>query len=135
MDRTAYEVLAREAEEDEPPLPSGRGPTLSNDHDALDYLQAIYRGQIRADPTRMRAANMALPYERPKLSVATVNHRGMGASLDQAIAKLEAQRLPAEPAAPVVSPPGPSFRRLGDSPAAAIVREAVIDPPPRRKPG
>jgi hypothetical protein len=36
---------------------------------ALDYLQAIYRGEIEADPWRVRAAALALPFECPKLAV------------------------------------------------------------------
>jgi hypothetical protein len=140
MDRTAYDVLAREVGEDEPAAPGGRdaGPLLSKDYDALDYLQAIYRGEIRADPTRMRAANMALPYERPKLSVAvTANHRGMATAMEAAHAKLTAQRLPpaAEPA-PVQPAPsvasGPSFRRIVER-VSGDPRD--IGPMPKRKPG
>jgi hypothetical protein len=112
--------------DDEDALPEG--------YDALTYLQAIYRGELRADPTRMRAANMALPYERPKLSVAvTTNHRGMGNAIDEARAKLEAKRLPpaAEPE-PVQSAAGPSFRRIVP---AMTGDEASTGPQPRRKPG
>jgi hypothetical protein len=108
---------------------------LPEGYDALMYLQAIYRGEVRADPTRMRAANMALPYERPKLSVAvTTNHRGMGKALDDARAKLEAKQLPpmAQPAS-VVSPAEPSFRRIVERVMSGD--EASTGAQPRRKPG
>ena len=113
--------------DDEDALPEG--------YDALMYLQAIYRGEVRADPTRMRAANMALPYERPKLSVAvTTNHRGMGNALDAARAKLDAKKLPpAVDLAPVAPAAGPSFRRIVERVASGD--EAMVGPEPRRKPG
>jgi hypothetical protein len=34
-----------------------------------DYLQLIYQGRAVADSARMRAAEAALPFERPKLAV------------------------------------------------------------------
>jgi hypothetical protein len=42
--------------------------------DALEYLQGIYKGRIKYDAYRFRAANAAVPYERPKLAVAAVIH-------------------------------------------------------------
>jgi hypothetical protein len=43
---------------------------MTNDElDALGYLQAVYRGKIIAEPQRMKAAEAALPFERPKLAV------------------------------------------------------------------
>jgi hypothetical protein len=42
--------------------------------DALEYLQKVYQGRIKYDAYRFRAANAAVPYERPKLAVAAVIH-------------------------------------------------------------
>lgn len=36
--------------------------------DALEYLQAAYRGEITPDPLRMQAAAQALKFERPALA-------------------------------------------------------------------
>jgi hypothetical protein len=108
---------------------------LPEDYDALTYLQAIYRGKVQADPTRMRAANMALPYERPKLSVAvTTSHRGMGDMLERRNAAMQAKRL----ADPVPERPvgsangGASFRRIVPAMGGG---EARITPPLSPKPG
>jgi hypothetical protein len=43
----------------EPPVPE----------DALDYLRQVYRGTIEADPWRLKAASIAIEYERPRLAV------------------------------------------------------------------
>jgi hypothetical protein len=41
---------------------------------ALDYLQGVYRGRLRFDAHRFRAANAALAFESPKLAVANIIH-------------------------------------------------------------
>jgi hypothetical protein len=47
---------------------------MSEELDALGYLQAVYRGRIIAESQRMRAAIEALPFERPKLAVVANVH-------------------------------------------------------------
>ncbi len=75
-----YEVTRRRvAENDEAP-----GEPAS----ALDYLQDIYKGRRQVDPVRMRAASIALPFEKPKLTaIATSSMDGasFAAMLDRAI--------------------------------------------------
>jgi hypothetical protein len=115
--------------------PPPEGPPAET---SLALLQAVYRDPSIPLQTRMRAATVAIAYEHPKLSVAmTANYRGMGNAIDAARAKLDAKRLEpaAEPASVQSAPPGASFRRIGDSPAAAIVREAAVSPSMRPKPG
>src|SRR5438034_9407430 len=59
---------------------------LPPNHTSLDYLQAIYRGQIRAEPSRMRAAIAALQFEHPKLAVQAILPMGdLAERLDRAI--------------------------------------------------
>jgi hypothetical protein len=72
-------------------------------HNALDYLQSIYRNPIQPIPLRMRAAIEALPFESPKLSATAVLHDGdFGDRLQKAILRsgvnvprvIDAQALP-----------------------------------------
>jgi hypothetical protein len=68
------------------------------DVDAHGYLQGVYRGQIKPNGSRLRAAIAALPFEKPKLAVvAQVTENDLAERLMQAIAASqqvrEAQRM------------------------------------------
>jgi hypothetical protein len=59
---------------------------ITGDSDALTCLQAIYQNPASSEHTKIKAATGALPFERPKLSVA-VSVRGsdiLGQCLDDA---------------------------------------------------
>ena len=60
--------------------------------DALEYLQSIYQGRIKYDAYRFRAANAAVPYERPKLAVAAILHPdgSFAERLEKAISRSQA---------------------------------------------
>jgi hypothetical protein len=61
---------------------------MNNEYDALDYLQAVYRGLIIAENQRMKAAIASLPFERPKLAVvANVNALDFASELEKAIVR------------------------------------------------
>lgn len=57
---------------------------MSNELDALGYLQAVYQGKIIAEQTRMKAAIAVLPFEVPKLGV-SVNLTGFATRMERAI--------------------------------------------------
>jgi hypothetical protein len=57
---------------------------MSDELDALGYLQGIYRGKIIPDGQRMKAAIAALPFESPKLSVVTSVAIGFASRLEAA---------------------------------------------------
>jgi hypothetical protein len=54
---------------------------------ALEYVRAVYRGEIEADAWRLRAAVAALPFESPKLAMTAYlsNADDFAARLDRAI--------------------------------------------------
>lgn len=56
------------------------------DIDAHGYLQGVYRGQIKPNGSRMRAAIASLPFELPKLAVvATVRDEDLAERMMKAI--------------------------------------------------
>ena len=70
---------------------------LAPDACSLDFLQAVYRNPSLPISTRMRAAGLALPFEKPKLSVtAVVNEvEDFASALDRRIARAkELRQLP-----------------------------------------
>jgi hypothetical protein len=62
---------------------------------ALEYLQAVYRGDVEGDPKRMQAAKAAIDFETPKLSVvASVQDDGTFAErLDRALKRSAEAKL------------------------------------------
>ena len=61
---------------------------------ALDYLQDVYRGRRQAEPQRMRAAALAIPFETPKLAVVTnLSNENFAVMLDKAIARSRVPQL------------------------------------------
>jgi hypothetical protein len=63
--------------------------------DALAYLQSIYNNSDLSEHVRVRAASIALPFEKPKLSaMALVHNEGDFAErLDKAIERAERVRI------------------------------------------
>jgi hypothetical protein len=60
---------------------------------ALAYMQDVYKGRRQADPVRMRAAAIALPFESPKLTamaVSSLSGEHFAAMLEKAIARSQA---------------------------------------------
>jgi hypothetical protein len=60
---------------------------------ALGYLQSIYRNEMEATPTRMRAAIECLPFENPKLG-ATAHVMVDGSFAERLERALERSRSP-----------------------------------------
>src|SRR6266446_5931290 len=70
---------------------------LPPNHTSLDYLQAVYRGQIRPEPSRMRAAIAALQFEHFKLGVSvTIDGGDLAERLDKAIERSNRVKLNGE---------------------------------------
>jgi hypothetical protein len=61
---------------------------------ALEYCQDVYKGRRAADPSRMRAAMAALPFETPKLiATALMTNADFGALLDKAILRSNGAKI------------------------------------------
>ena len=71
--------------------------------DALRYLQMIYRDPQLSTAVRMRAAGLALPFERPKLAVtAVVSEQDFATVLDRRLKRIEEMKANAIEATPVI---------------------------------
>jgi hypothetical protein len=90
--------------------------------DALDYLQSVYNDPLQPTNTRLRAASIAIEYERPRLAVtALIDGKDFAARLERALvrsAKVTKVIEPKpKPEPPPVKPPLPTvtdrrFRRI-----------------------
>jgi hypothetical protein len=82
----AIEAVYREL--DRPPRVQVADPDAIDigDGTSLTLLQAVYRNRALPLPVRLRAANMALPFEHGKLTViANADYRDFAERLEQAI--------------------------------------------------
>ena len=62
--------------------------------DALRYLQMIYRDPQLSTAVRMRAVDLALPFESPKLAVtAVVSEQDFATVLDRRLKRIEEMKL------------------------------------------
>jgi HEAT repeat protein len=85
------------------PEPRENSVRTALDVESLDFLQAVYRNNSLPLSVRMRAAEAALPFERPKLAAV------LSATMDDLGDKLERARLRAigglaSPAGPMPEP-------------------------------
>jgi hypothetical protein len=97
---------------------------IENAEDALTFLRAVYQHPKIPLPVRMRAASMAIEYERPALKAVIVGSgEDFATRLDRAIERsgvapklIEAKPDPLPPTGPSPTPlgaPFASFRRRG----------------------
>jgi hypothetical protein len=73
-----------------------QSPSLPKHIRALELLQMIYRGEVRASPQQMRAAIESLPYENPNMSAVAVSYldgNTFAEKLDRAIARSDRAKL------------------------------------------
>jgi hypothetical protein len=71
-------------------------PMLPKDLRALELLQMVYRGEVKATPQQMRAAIEALPFENPRMSAVAVGYldgNTFAEKLERAIARSDRARL------------------------------------------
>ena len=84
--------------------------------DALDYLKSVYCDPLQPTHTRLKAASIAIEYERPRLAVnAQIEGRDLATMLDRAngrIAKLrsepqkvETEKVKVDSIADILDPP------------------------------
>jgi len=103
---------------------AGSAGTGSEKYDALGYLQSVYNNPMEPTSVRMRAASVALEFERPRLAVtAVLGSDDFAERLDRAIARsgaapkiIEARPItddeqPLPPAGPEPTPLGAPFAR------------------------
>lgn len=65
-----------------------KAPLVPQGVRALELLQMVYRGEMKATSHQMRAAIEALPYENPRLSAVAVGHltgEDFASRLDRAV--------------------------------------------------
>jgi hypothetical protein len=88
--------------------------------DALAFLKAVYQSPAVPLSTRLKAASIAIEYERPRLAVtATIDGKDFGVRLDRAIERMAKAQEPKEieaqvelePIAPILNVPDRRFRR------------------------
>jgi hypothetical protein len=92
---------------------NGEGLELGPDANSLDFLQACYRNPSLPISTRMRAAGLALPFEKPKLAVtAVVNEvEDFAVALDRRIERAREIRMLPRPSPVNEHQPNGQFRR------------------------
>jgi hypothetical protein len=69
---------------------------LPKDIRALELLQMVYRGEVRATPQQMRAAIESLPFENPRMSAVAVGYldgNAFAEKLERAIARIGPAKL------------------------------------------
>jgi len=74
-----------------------RVSTLPKGIGALELLQMVYRGELKATPQQMRAAIECLSFESPKLSTVAVGYltaEDFASRLDRAIERSNGAREP-----------------------------------------
>src|SRR5262249_49643829 len=69
---------------------------LPKDVRALELLQMVYRGELKATPQQMRAAIESLPYEQPKLSAVALGYltgEDFASKLERAVERSNGAKL------------------------------------------